>query len=397
MKQDMPVTVKRSIELLGLTLLVFILYTGKELIMPLVMSFFLALILLPIHRWLMRHRVPEVISITLSIVSAIIIIGSILVFFGFQVSLLVQDYPELEKNVNANLSNLTNWIASKTEYSVEEQMEILRNQSSNLLKNAGAYLSGFMASATGIFIFLGLIPIYTFLFLFYKNLLLRFVFLWFKRTSHEPVEDALRETEVMVKSYLVGLMIQIGYITVLLGCILLLLGIKHAMLIGILFALLNLIPYVGALIGNLLAVLLTLSSSTDGWQVLTVLIVIAVVQFLDNNILMPRIVGSKVKINALVSIMGVVLGGMIAGVSGMFLSLPIMATLKIIFDRTEEFNHWGFLLGDERPKLSPMTNHVVRWRNKHKREPLPETGSSVEKKEESGNTTDNESGAENKE
>ncbi|MNY22518.1 pheromone autoinducer 2 transporter [compost metagenome] len=129
------------------------------------------------------------------------------------------------------------------------------------------------------------------------------------------------------------------------------------------FAILNLIPYVGALIGNIIGVMLTLTSSTELWPVITVLGVIAAVQFLDNNILMPRIVGSKVKINALFAILGVIIGGSIAGVSGMFLALPIIAVLKVIFDRTDTFRQWGVLLGDERPEKSPLTFASFRKRS----------------------------------
>ncbi len=136
-----------------------------------------------------------------------------------------------------------------------------------------------------------------------------------------------------------------------------------ALLIGVIFAILNLIPYVGALIGNIIGVLLTLTASTTLSPVITVLAVIAVVQFLDNNILMPRIVGSKVKINALMAILGVIVGGSIAGVSGMFLSMPIIAVLKIIFDRTDMFKQWGVLLGDERPTKNPMKFPAFRKKN----------------------------------
>ncbi|MNQ97713.1 pheromone autoinducer 2 transporter [compost metagenome] len=106
--------------------------------------------------------------------------------------------------------------------------------------------------------------------------------------------------------------------------------------------------------------LITLTSSTELGPVITVLLVIAVVQFFDNNILMPRIVGSKVKINALISILGVVIGGTIAGISGMFLSMPIIAVLKVIFDRTDTFKQWGALFGDERPARSPMSFAIYR-------------------------------------
>ncbi len=200
--------------------------------------------------------------------------------------------------------------------------------------------------------------------LYYKNLLLRFVFLWFPKDNHPKVEEAMRESEIIIKSYLVGLLIQITYITILLGTILLIFGIKHAILIGAIFAILNLIPYVGALIGNIIGVLLTVSSTQEVFPIFVVLGTIAFVQFLDNNILMPRIVGSKVKINALATIVGVIIAGALAGVSGMFLSLPVIAVMKIIFDRTEQFKQWGVLLGDERPKGSPMRWPILRSKSR---------------------------------
>jgi len=177
------------------------------------------------------------------------------------------------------------------------------------------------------------------------------------------------ETESMIKSYLVGLLIQISYITVLLGGILLLFGIEHALLIGIIFAILNLIPYVGALIGNIIGVLLTLATSTAIAPVFIVLGCIAFVQFLDNNILMPRIVGSQVRINALATIVGVIVAGALAGISGMFLSLPVIAVLKIIFDRTQQFRQWGLLLGDERPRNSPLKFSSFYKKNKAAEKP----------------------------
>ncbi|HTN08151.1 AI-2E family transporter [Agriterribacter sp.] len=366
MKQ-LPLTVKRSIELLGLCLLIALFSVANSIIMPLLMAFFISLMLLPLFRFLRKIRIPELIAIILVILTAALIIIAILAFFSLQIASLVNDFPQLEKNLNIHWTTLSNWINRNLNLSADQQIKVLQEQGSKLVNNAGSYLSGAAVSVTGVFVFMGLLPIYVFLILFYKNLLLRFVFLWFNRDDHPQVESALRETEVMVKSYLMGLVIQVTYMTIMLGGILMIIGIKHAMLIAIIFAILNLIPYVGALIGNVIGVLLTLTSSSELWHVFAVLIVIAVVQFLDNNILMPRILGSKVKINALVSIIGVIIGGTLAGVSGMFLSLPMIAILKIIFDHTTDFRHWGILLGDERPGLSPMTNPAVRLRNRHVR------------------------------
>ncbi|HZX59130.1 MAG TPA: AI-2E family transporter, partial [Mucilaginibacter sp.] len=110
-------------------------------------------------------------------------------------------------------------------------------------------------------------------------------------------------------------------------------------------------PYLGALIGNILGVLITLASSDNPIDILIVLGAITVVQFLDNNILMPGIVGSQVKINPLVSIAGIFIGGIMAGISGMFLAMPVLSVLKIVFDRSENYKQWGVLLGGNRPAI----------------------------------------------
>ena len=370
--QALPITVRRAIELVGIFVLGYLIYHGRELLMPLIMAFFIAIVMLPVYRFLRNRRLGEVLSISLSLLLIIIFVGLLVWFFSAQMSRLIADFPQIRENVLLHLNSLSAWINKKTNFSTQNQVALINEQSTRLLNYAGGLLSGAAASITSILIFVGLLPIYVFLILYYKNLLLRFVFLWFPQQSHEKLEDAMREVQIIIKSYLIGLLIQISYITVLLGGLLLLFGIKHALLIGVIFAILNLIPYVGALIGNIIGVLLTLTSSQEVWPIFLVLGTIAVVQFLDNNILMPRIVGSKVKINALASIVGVILGGTLAGISGMFLSLPIIAVMKIIFDRTENMRMWGVLLGDEKPKYSPMSFPVFRRKSKKVKEKLEE-------------------------
>jgi len=373
---DMPLTVKRSIELLGIVLIGAVLVIGNDIIMPIIMAFFISILLLPIFRKLVKIKFPEVAAIIIPILMLAIFLGLIIWFFSAQVGMLVQDFPEIKKNVGIHVKALQDWIGQISHISTNEQAKFIQDKSDDLLGMAGKAASGAAVTLSSIFVFVGLLPIYIYLMLFYKDILLRFIFMWFKPDHHPKVKEAIYETEAIIKNYLVGLLIQVSYMTILLGGILMLIGIKHALLIGVIFAILNLIPYVGALIGNLIGVLLTLTSSTEIWPVVTVLGVIAVVQFLDNNILMPRIVGSKVKINALFAILGVIIGGSIAGVSGMFLSMPIIAVLKVIFDRTETFKQWGVLLGDERPTKSPMT--FANFRKKK----LVDTKAGVEKTKE---------------
>lgn len=356
----MTLTVRRSLELLGLCALSLVIILGQDVIMPLLMAFFISLLMLPLFRWLHRHKVPEVLSIVLCIVAFFAVLAGIIAFLSLQIGGLLKDIDTIQKNLTIHWNNLSDWINQKLHFTADQQITAIKKQGGKLGGNVAGYLQGAAVSLSGIFIFLGLLPIYIFLIMFYRNLLLRFTYLWFTEAEHPKVEEAVRETEVIVKYYLIGLMIQIAYLTVLVGGILFLFGIKHAILIGITFAILNLIPYLGALLGNLIGIILTLTSSQELWQIWVVLGTIAFVQFLDNNILMPRIVGSKVKVNALASIVGIVIGGTMAGVSGMFLSIPVMAVLKIMFDKSTNLRKWGVLLGDARPNLSPVSNRMFR-------------------------------------
>ena len=354
MKKEMPVTIKRAIELMGLFVLGTIIVAGNTIIMPLLMAFFFSLMLLPVFRFFRKIKVPEVIAVFLPILLFTIVVALLIWLFSSQVSALLDDFPKIQHTVAKHLDDLSIWISRSFGYSPAEQVKFINTQSKKLFSSLGGVLSGAAGSLSGIIIFLGLLPVYIYFIMLYRNLFIRFTLMWFSKHQHPQVEAVIRQTEVMVKSYLVGLLIQITYIIILLGGGLWLFGIQNALLIGIIFAFLNLIPYLGALIGNILGVLLTLASSESLADVLIVLATITVVQFLDNNILMPRIVGSQVRINPLVSIVGIIAGGVMAGLSGMFLAMPLLSILKLIFDHTENYKQWGVLLGDNQSSKSQL-------------------------------------------
>ena len=352
MNQHLPLTVKRSIELLGLVLVALVIIQLQNIITPILMALVASIALLPVFRFLIRKKIPNSISIFLTILLMSIILSLIVFFITLQLKPLINNFEIIKQNISNHINVISNWFSNKTAVSITQQAEIVNQQANKFLDSAGNFLNDAAGSVGNLLIFFALFPIYTFLILYYKNLLRRFLLMWFPQDESVQVGETIKSIESIIQSYIVGLMIQFGYMTILLGVTLLLFGIKYAFLIAVIFAILNLIPYVGALIGNVIGVLLTLSSTPDLGSVFTVLIIIAVVQLLDNNILMPFIVGSKIRINALASLFGVFIGGALAGILGMFLSLPIMAALKIIFDHTEQFKKWGVLLGDDKPIVS---------------------------------------------
>jgi predicted PurR-regulated permease PerM len=345
---EIPVTVRRSIELLGLFAAGFIIHAGRNIITPLLLALFLSILLLPPFRWLRRVRVPEVVAIILPIVGILLFSGAIGWLFYGQISSLVADMPSISENVTRLLDRLSVWVSKVFGYSPDEQLKMINQNSNRLLSYAEGAGKQLASSLSGWFVFFWLLPVYIFFILLYRRVFVKFIGMSLRGREADNAGAVIAELEQVVKRYLLGLLIQFSYIIVLLGGLLTLTGIPHGWLIAILFAFLNLIPYLGPLIGNLLGVAIVLASSDKLTDVLIVFGSIAAVQFLDNNILMPRIVGSQVKINALVSIVAIFIGGALAGIAGMFLAMPVIAVCKILLDHSKGFRNWGVLLGEDR-------------------------------------------------
>ncbi|RZJ79551.1 MAG: AI-2E family transporter, partial [Chryseobacterium sp.] len=191
-----------------------------------------------------------------------------------------------------------------------------------------------------------LLPIYTFLILFYRKLIRQFFIDVFASAKKDQVEEVLAESNTIVRAYMVGLIIEMVIVTVLNATGFFIIGIQYAIFLAVLAAILNMIPYIGMLVASVLCMAVTLTSADSFTAVLWTGIILVVVQFIDNNFIMPYIVGSKVRINALFSIVGVLVGGLIAGIAGMFLSIPVIAIMKAVFDRVDDLKPWGMLLGD---------------------------------------------------
>jgi len=351
-------------QLLGLVLLAIVILFGHSILVPIGFSFLLSITLLPAYRLIKRTKLPDAIVILLTLMFAFIILGIIVAIISIELSNLLSNTGNLEKNISAHFKEITLWIESKTGYGIGQQNNFFSQQLSSLKSSGGTILAGTASSLGSVLVWFGLVPLYVFLILYYKNLLVRFIFLSTNPTYHETAEASIHETESTLKNYFNGLLLEMAIVFTMITFALLLFGVKYAVLIAAVFGVLNMIPYIGALIANAMAVLITLSTSAHLSHTWTVLIVIAVVQFIDNNIIMTYLVSSKVKINGLVSVIAVIIGEAMAGIGGMFLAIPLVAVLKVIFDKIDSMKYWGMLFGDDKPRLNPLNYPVMRIRKK---------------------------------
>jgi len=347
----LPFYAKTTICFVGIFALISMLYITQFIVVPLVFAIVIAIVLSPVVDFCTRMKLNRNLSIVLAIFLAIMLIGGLGVLIVSQVSLLSESWPLLVEKftviINESISNIADYLKINPQ-KVHDWISETKGELINI--NGSALGQTILTVGSGIAIFL-LIPVYIFLILFYQPILLEFIYRVSGEKNEVQVKEIVTQTKTVVQHYLVGLLIETGIVAVLDTAVLLILGIDYAILLGILAALLNLIPYVGGIVGIGLPMAVALATMPSGWYVVYVLVGFYIIQLVDNNYIVPKIVASKVKINALFSIIVVLAGNALWGIPGMFLSIPLLAIVKLVFDSIKPLKPWGFLLGDTMPPL----------------------------------------------
>lgn len=343
-----PFYLRLSHSLISIALLTLLIYLGQDIIVPLAMAGLLAVLLRPVENWLTRRGMHKVIAISLALLLAIVVIIGLALFLSMQIANLTDDLPKLKQNINDVYDKGRQWVRTEYKVSFREQDKYIKQAQAQTMDTLqGASTLGVI---TGPLSTLLLLPIYIFLLLYYRTMLLHFVLVLFAEEQAARVREITGEIKAVIQSYVVGLLIETAAVAALNSVGLLLLGVQYAVLLGVIAAILNLIPYIGGLVAIVLTVMISFINNPEISTQVGVVAVFLVVQFIDNNALVPLIIGSKVRINALASIVGVLVGGALAGVSGMFLSIPAIAMMKVVFDRVDGMQPWGVLLGDQTPE-----------------------------------------------
>ncbi|RTY95035.1 AI-2E family transporter [Flavobacterium sp. GT3R68] len=353
----LPFYAKLALTLLSLVAIFTILYFGQNIIIPLLLALLFAILLRPVSHFLKsKLRFPHVIAVMFSVFLFVIVVAGIITFISWQISGIANDWNTIKNNLSLHIDNLQEIVRDNFNLSKREQKKLLNEATESSLNTGKDILGSTLMSFTATLLNLLIIPIYTFLILLYRTHFIKFLCQLFKPEYHNTLNDILCQVKVSVQSYITGLMIQMVTVSTLTAVGFMIIGVKYAIVLGLITGILNLIPYIGILFAGFLSVIATLTGSPDLSMILSVVIVIVIVQLIDNNLIVTMIVSSKVKINALASIVGIVIGGAMCGVPGMFLAIPILAILKVIFDRIESLKPWGYLISDDLPK-------TYTWRN----------------------------------
>ena len=342
-----PFYEKLSLVLIGLIALGYLIILGKEVLDPLVFGFLFAILLLPICNFFeKKFRLPRSIASFMSIILLVGFISGIVYLVGSQISNLADDWPMLKKQVGQSLDDLSVYIQHAFHINLEKQMDYVHNATNKIVESGSSVAATTFGAVSSLLLFYSFIIIFTFLILFYRRLLLKFLIWVFSEENSAIVLDIVENIQSILRKYIIGLLLEMFIVACVACTAFWLIGIKYAVLLGLFVGLFNIIPYVGIFSALLLSCIITFATGNIA-DTIKVAVSVLSIHIIDSNFLMPIVVGSKVRLNALITFLGIVIGEMMWGLSGMFLSIPIIAILKIIFDRIESLKPWGFLFGGE--------------------------------------------------
>ena len=343
---NLPFYVKASILCVGLFTFIQILSIGQDIIVPLIFSAIIALVLQVFVAFQIKKGVPKILAISITLVLLFVISLGLIFYISYQLTLLVNAIPEIIDRLVPMIENSKKYLGNQFNFNAREMGQYSNELKENLIATSKSLIGSTLLNIGSLLFLSFLIPVYLFMFLYYQPLLKEVVYQTFKGSSKEKLQTLIGSSKKIIQKYLVGLLVESALVAGLNVTGLLILGIDFAIILGLIGGLINAIPYVGGLVAMLLPLLIALATKPPVYALL-VIVLYTVIQFIDNNIIMPYIVATNIQVNGLISVVVVILGGELWGISGMFLSIPIAAIIKIIFDYFPAFKPLAMLIGNQ--------------------------------------------------
>lgn len=401
------ILVKFSILVIGTFFLIKGAVLAEAFLVPLTFAILLTLILIPLTRKLEKIGLSPIWATFVSVLLSVMAYLAFFFVIALQIGSVSERWPEMEKQFKPKINDAIELMEEKTGMNIKKQIPSWLNDQ-NTTKQAtvsqqpqtneanqeeenvtqeqtppsqtdspsggGSEMEvsdGIKKQlgqvAMNLFSFLGnsaLAFIYLFFLLHYRHKVKLSILRFFDEDKREKVDVVLEDSVKLSLDFLVGRLLLMLSLAIIYTAGLLIAGVQDAILIGVIGALLSLIPFIGVIGGYILAIALTLMSGAETWALIVVTATYAIAQFIEGNILEPYLVGNKVNINPLVTIIVVVLGSAVWGVAGMILSIPLAGMFKIVFDSVDKLKPLGYMLGEEDVSDPDEEGFLSKWGRK---------------------------------
>lgn len=328
-------------------LIVAILYFARQVLIPVAFAAFFAMLFTGLSNRMEKHRMPRILSTIISLlilISVIFVIGLLVYMQGKK---LAQDFPVIEKKSEQFVKQAEEYISQKLDIPAAKQDSLINKQMKSASGSAGSMVKSVAGSVSSTIGSSVLVIIFTFLFLYQREKYETFFVSLCRNTPPDEARALIHNISKVAQNYLTGRALSILIFTVLFTAGFLIVGLKNAFLLAFIAALLTIVPYIGSIIGGLFPFAVALVTEDDTGIAIGALAVIVIIQGIDNYFIEPYIIGGEVNISGFFTILILLIGGLIWGIAGVVLFLPMLGVAKIIFDAVPELNAYGYLIGDQ--------------------------------------------------
>ena len=321
-------------------------YYLSSFFIPLTFGIFLAMLVAPFTNYLEKYKLSRVLSSLSSTFLLFIFLGFLSYLFIIQFSQFADQLPGIRAIIDSEIEKVQEQIASATGVPLDEQKEIIERRTRDLWGIIESRAAAFVGSMLDFTLKFLLAFVYVFLLLLYRKKFTSFIIrIYSTEKEREIAYDALKKISRVVYQYLWGRAQVMFVLAVMYYLTFLIFGLPFALLLTLFGALITIIPYIGPWISGLVPVIFALIFFDTTSHKVTFTIIIIIIQLLESYIFEPFFIGKEVKLNALAVVIAIILGGLIWGVAGMILFVPLFATIKIISNHSKEFGPLGTLLG----------------------------------------------------
>ncbi|HEX8269883.1 MAG TPA: AI-2E family transporter [Flavobacterium sp.] len=329
-------------------IIIFFMIMAKKILVPLLISGYIAMLMTPFCNRMELGKIPRSLSAFIALVLFLVLISSVFFLIFIQFRGFMSD---LEANAATDLNDfvirINTWIHDLCglDAGLGNGLDVEKVVSLIQPGEEGSAKLLFVTIET--FSIVLLLPVFIFFLLIYRDHLAMFVTKVFEKQRNKILLEHIVGIRLIVHAYIVGA----GKVMLILGVVntivLFTLGIEHAIFFGMVAGLLNIIPYLGPMIGAIMPFLFALLTKDSLFYPIAVVVAFTVIQFLEGTYLTPKITGANVKLNAFMTFLGLLIGGAIWGIVGMILIIPTIAIVKRLFELSPDTEPYAYLFGEE--------------------------------------------------
>lgn len=344
--------------------IIVLLVFAKSLLIPIVVSSYFAMLMFPLVNWFEKKKVPRGLAITITMLIGLAVVVGLAWFFGMQITSFADDLPNIQSRLDQLSGELSAWLNNTLGIKQQISFNDLDKKAIAYVQDNASSVSGMAFNTLGSLAIIILIPVYLFMFLLYRDHFMQFIIRLFSDHNPEDVVVVVSDLRTVIQKYISGMLKVMLILAVLNSIAYFSLGIKHALFFAVFGAILNVVPYVGPLVGSIVPITYALLTKDSIWYPIGVFICFHVIQTIEGNFLTPKIVGSNVSLNPIASLVALLVGGYIWGVAGMVIFIPAFAILKKLLELHPSTAEFGFLLGEEDMELRRRNGILMRFINR---------------------------------